>query len=329
MGDYVVAVDLGGTQIRAALCDRSGALLRRASTLTAAAEGPERVISRIEDSINEVLAGVRGSQVLGIGLGAPGTVNPWTGVITNATNIPGLTDWPARDYLVQRFKVPSFIGNDANLAALGEFRFGAGKGTETLVYVTISTGIGGGVIERGRLYLGARGWAAELGHIIVEPDGPVCGCGGRGCLEALAAGPAIAREARARLRAGASSSLLAMVDGRLDLIRSQEVVAAARSGDCVALEVMERAALYIGIGMVTFIHAFDPQKIIVGGGVSKAGDLLLSTARAVVAERAMTEEWKRTPIELAQLGDDVGLLGAAALVLTESGSFSQKQDRSA
>jgi len=219
------------------------------------------------------------------------------------------------------------VGNDAKLAALGEYRFGAGKGVTTLVYLTISTGIGGGVVERGRLYLGAHGWATELGHTIVEPHGPPCACGGRGCLEALAAGPAIALQAQERIRAGEASALSGMVEGRPDRISALEVVAAARSGDSLAQQVMGRAGFYLGIGMVNFIHAFDPEKIIVGGGVSKAGDLLFSPARAVIAERAMTQEWRQVPIVPAKLGDDVGLVGAVALVLTERKAGGLTQDR--
>ncbi len=320
MGGFVVGVDLGGTQVRAMLTDEEGTPLKRVNTLTLAQEGPHKVMARVEDCIQQVLEGTERSAVLGIGIGAPGTVNPWTGVLSYTTNIPGLDDWPLRDQLAQHFHVPAFVGNDAKLAALGEHRFGAGKGANSLVYLTISTGIGGGVIEQGRLILGARGWATELGHTIVEPHGPRCACGNIGCLEALANGPAIARHARELLESGGTSVLTDMVKGKLDRVTAKEVARAAREGDCLAMQVMERAGFYLGIGMVTFIHTFDPQLIIVGGGVSKAGDLLLAPARAVVAERAMTEEWRHMPVVLAVLGDDVGLLGAAALVLTETRS---------
>jgi glucokinase len=318
MGRFVVGVDLGGTQVRAVLADEQGTPLKRARTLTLAHEGPHKVMARVQECIRQVVEGTQPSAVLGIGVGAPGTVNPWTGVLTNATNIPGLDDWPLRDQLAQEFHVPVFVGNDAKLAALGEHRFGAGKKTSSLVYLTISTGIGGGVIDGGRLLLGARGWATELGHIIVEPRGPRCACGNVGCLEALAAGPAIARHAVELLQSGKASLLAGMVEGNLDRISAKEVVKAARAGDSVAMQVMERAAFYLGIGMVTFIHTFDPQLIIVGGGVSKAGDLLLTPVRGIIAERAMTEEWRHTPLVPAVLGDDVGLLGAVALVLAET-----------
>ena len=318
MRGFVVGVDLGGTQVRAVLTDEEGTPLKRVSTLTLAHEGPHKVMARVQDCIRQVLEGIQPSTVLGIGIGAPGTVNPWTGVLTNTTNIPGLDNWPLRDHLTQQFHAPVFVGNDAKLAALGEHRFGAGKEASSLIYLTISTGIGGGVIDGGRLLLGAHGWATELGHTIVEPHGPRCACGNIGCLEALAAGPAIARHALELLQSGRASLLTSMVEGKLDRITAKEVADAARAGDRLAVQVMERAAFYLGIGMVTFIHAFDPQLIIVGGGVSKAGDLLFAPVRRIIAERAMTEEWRHTPLVPAVLGDDVGLLGAVALVLTET-----------
>lgn len=311
----VIGVDLGGTQIRAALTDDNGTILKRFSTLTRARETRDKVIARIKVCIREVLRGVERSDVLGIGIGVPGTVNPWTGVMSFATNIPCLEKWAPRDDLTDEFGLPVHVGNDAKLAALGEYRFGAGQGVRSLVYLTISTGIGGGVIDGGRLLLGARGWATELGHTIVEPRGPRCACGNIGCLEALAAGPAIARHAVELLQSGQSSILSIMAQGDLQRITSREVVAAASEGDGLARQVIERAAFYLGIGMVNFIHSFDPQVIIVGGGVSKAGDLLFAPVRAVIAERAMAQEWRDIPIVPAQLGDDVGLLGAVALVL--------------
>lgn len=318
MRRFVVGVDLGGTQVRAVLTDEEGTPLKRVSTLTLAHEGPHKVMARVQDCIEQVLEGIAPSDVLGIGIGAPGTVNPWTGVLANATNIPGLHNWPLRDQLAERFGVPVFVGNDAKLAALGEHRFGAGKQASSIVYLTVSTGIGGGVIDGGRLLLGAHGWATELGHVVVEPRGPRCACGNIGCLEAVAAGPAIARHAIELLRTGQSSRLTSMVEGKLDQITAKEVAAAAREGDTLALQVMKRASFYLGIAMVSFIHTFDPQLIVVGGGVSKAGDLLLEPVRSIVAERAMNEEWRHTPIIRAILGDDVGLLGAVALVLMET-----------
>lgn len=319
MEEFIVGLDLGGTQIRAVLADRKFTVLRRANTLTKAHEGPQQIMSRVLDCIAEVLQGVERTQVLGVGIATAGAVNPRTGVIAKAANL-GLENWPIRDILAQALHLPLYVGNDANLAALAEHRFGAGQGVNFLIYLTISTGIGGGVIENGRLLLGANGWAAELGHIVVEPNGPRCNCGNIGCLQALASGPAIARHAIELLQGGRSSLVLELAEGDIAHVTAKEVVEAAQKGDALALEVVQRAAFYLGIGIISFIHAFDPEMIIVGGGVSKAGELLLAPVRALVAERAIAAAQRNIRIVPAALGDDVGLIGAIALVLSETGT---------
>nr|MBC7244275.1 ROK family protein [Chloroflexota bacterium] len=320
MRRFVVGVDLGGTQIRAVLADEKGTVLKRVSTLTQAHEGAHRVMSRLVDCIGQALQEVERSQVLGIGVATAGAVNPCTGVIAKAANLPGFENWPLRDMLAQELHVPIYVGNDAKLAALAEHRFGAGQGTNFLIYLTISTGIGAGVIEDRRLLLGAHGWATELGHIIVEPNGPRCNCGNIGCLEALASGPAIARHAMQLLQEGESSLLWEMVRDETARITAKEVVEAAQKGDALALQVMQRAAFYLGIGLVSFIHAFDPECIIVGGGVSKAGELLFAPMRAVIAERVIAAAQRDIRIVPAALGDDAGLIGALALVLADVGA---------
>lgn len=319
MREFIVGVDLGGTQIRAVLADRKFTVLRRVNTLTQAYEGPQQIMSRVLDCIAQMLQGIERTQVLGIGIATAGAVNPRTGVIAKAANL-GLENWPIRDLLARELGMPIYVGNDANLATLAEHRFGAGQGVNFLIYLTISTGIGAGVIENGQLLLGANGWAAELGHIVVEPHGPRCNCGNIGCLEALASGPAIARHAAELLQEGRASLLLELVEGNIARITAKEVVDAAQRGDPLALEVMQRAAFYLGIGMISFIHAFDPEMIIVGGGVSKAGDLLFAPVRALIAERTIAASQRSVRIVPAVLGDDVGLIGAIALVMAETGT---------
>jgi glucokinase len=320
MEELIVGVDVGGTQIRAVLADRKRTVLRRVNTLTPAHEGAQQVTSRIIDCIEQVLQGIERKQVLGVGVATAGAVNPRTGIVAKASNIRGFENWPLRDLLVQGLQLPVYVGNDANLAALAEHRFGAGQGVDFLIYLTISTGIGAGVIENGKLLLGANGWAAELGHVIVDPHGPRCNCGNIGCLQALASGPAIARHAIELLQEGKPSLLRARFEGDPTRITAKEVVEAAQQGDALALEVMQRAAFYLGIGMISFIHAFDPEMIIVGGGVSKAGELLFAPVRALIAERAIAASQRSVRIVPAALGDDVGLIGAIALVLAEAGA---------
>ena len=316
MSDFIIGVDLGGTQIRAALTDGASRILRRVQRLTLAQEGPEAVLQRIEEAIREAAGDVDWSQVRGIGVGAPGPLDPWEGVIHEAPNLPGWHEVPLRARLQETFNVPVCVGNDANAAALGEHLFGAGRGVDDMIYLTISTGIGGGIISEGRLLLGARGLAGEVGHIVIQPDGPLCGCGNRGCMEALASGPAIARTAVERIQAGASSAMVDLVGGDLSRLTAETVSRAAAAGDPLARELLHEAGVHIGLGLVTLIHLFNPTLFLLGGGVSKAGDLLFEPIRATVAERAMSSMREGVRIEAAALGDDVGLWGAVALLLT-------------
>jgi len=317
MGKSIIGVDLGGTQIRAALMDEDGNILNRVSELTLAEEGPEAVISRIKEAIRGAAGAVDWAQIRGIGIGAPGPLDPWTGVIHKAPNLPGWHEVPLRDLIAETFNVPTYVGNDANLAALAERRFGAGKGIDDLIYMTISTGIGGGVIVGGELLLGAHGLAGEIGHQTIDINGPRCNCGNIGCLEVLAAGPAIARRAVDLIQSGAETSIVELAQGDLNRVTAELVTKAAKGGDQVAIEIIHRAGFYIGVGIVNVLHIFNPELVIIGGGVSKAGDLLFDPIRATVRERAMEAFVRHVRIVPAALGDDVGLLGTAALVLQQ------------
>ncbi len=311
MKDNVVAVDLGGTLIRSALINEEGEILARAQRETLAQEGPEPVIGRIEACIRDV---ARGTEAISIA--APGPLNPWKGIIHQAPNLPGWHEVPLADILHRTFKVPVHLNNDANLAALAEHRFGAGQGVNDLIYLTISTGIGGGIITQGRLLLGTRGLAAEVGHMILEPeDGPPCGCGGRGHLESLASGPAIARRAVEEIKKGAEKSITRLVEGNLSKVTAKVVAQAAQEGDPLANSIFKEAGFYIGLGIVNLLHILNPQLVILGGGVSKAGDLIFDPIRATVKARAMLSYQKGLRIVPAALRDDVGLLGAAAFLL--------------
>jgi glucokinase len=314
----IVGVDLGGTQIRAALADEEGSILHRTSCLTLAEEGVELVMGRIRGAVYEVMGSTDRGQVQGIGIVAPGPSDPWKGVIMKAPNLPGWRNVPLKNLMEAEFDLPVFVGNDANLAALAEQRFGAGQGVTDLIYITVSTGIGGGIIADNRLLLGAQGFAGEVGHQTIEAHGPRCNCGNVGCLEALAAGPAIAGRARELIRDGAETAITDLVGGDLDQITAREVNQAAQAGDSIAVELFRQAGFYIGVGIVNLLHLFNPSLIVIGGSVAKAGDLLFEPIRATVRQRAMASHyWENAPIVPATLGDDVGLLGAVALVLFE------------
>jgi glucokinase len=313
MAKHYIAIDLGGTQIRAALATPPDQLHQIIRVETLAAQGPDAVIDRIEATVRQA-AGEVWADVQAVGIAAPGPVDPWRGIMLDAPNMPGWEDLPIRERLSARLDRPVTVGNDANLAALAEQRFGAGQGKAHMVYMTISTGIGGGVISDGRLLLGARGLAGEIGHSTVEANGPVCNCGNVGCLEMMASGPAIAREACARIAQGQASSLLALAGDDPARINGKLVGVAAAAGDRLAIEVLQRAGFYVGVGVVNVMKLFNPSMIVIGGGVSKVGDLLFEPIRQTVRTRADHFYWEECPIVPAALGDDVGLLGGLALV---------------
>ncbi len=313
MHRWVIGVDLGGTLIRAVRTDLAGGKGARAQLPTEAESGGEAVLERISSVIEEVMQEINADEVLGIGIGAPGPIGA-DGRIYDPPNLPGFGDLSISGYIHDRFGRPTFAGNDANLAALGEHQFGAGQGVNDMVYLTISTGIGGGIISGGRLLLGARGYAAEVGHQTLITDGPICGCGQPGHLEALASGPSIVRNAKERMEAGEDSTITDFGDE----ITSESIAEAARAGDELARELFADAGFYIGLGLVNLIHILEPQRVLIGGGVSLAGDLIFDPIRETVRQHVMSPVFLDVEILPAALGVDVGLMGAVALVLSSS-----------
>jgi len=312
MTDYYVAIDLGGTSIRTARCTADGQILARASHGTQAAEGQAAVIDRIIAAVREVWPSDGGARAIGIS--APGPVDPWRGILVSAPNLPGWYNVPLRNIIAESLHTPARLGNDANLAALAEYHFGAGKGYDNMIYLTLSTGIGGGVISDGRLLLGAKGLAAELGHVSVDLNGPRCNCGNIGCVEVMAAGPAIARNAVTRISAGERSTIPDLVGGDLLRVSAETVGRAAAAGDLLARSLVREAGRAIGQVIVNLLHAFNPSLVVCGGGLTKMGDLLMQPIRETVAERVMSRDFI-VDIILAALRDDVALLGALALAM--------------
>ncbi|MBI2953710.1 MAG: ROK family protein [Chloroflexi bacterium] len=314
-GKFVVAIDLGGTNLRVAAVTFDGQILRRASTPTRAAEGVASVINRMVRKAFEVIGADHLKQAAGLVVAAPGPTDPWTGTIINPPNLPGWVNVPLKKELEARLGLSTFVANDANAAALGEYHFGAGRGTRHMIYVTVSTGIGGGIIVDGKLLLGKNGGAGEVGHMTIDMDGPRCACGNVGCLEAMASGTAIARQASERLRAGVKSSILDEVGGDLSLVTGMVVVQEAEKGDRLATEIITTAATAVGVGMVNLVNLFDPEVIAIGGGISNAGPLLFDPVRQIVNERAMGIAKEGLRIVPTVLGDDVGLLGAVPVAI--------------
>jgi glucokinase len=318
----VIGVDLGGTQFRTAVLHGSN-LLSRVSSLTGENPSPERIIPRIFTAVQQALeqAGTTLNQIAGIGVAAPGPLDHGTGVIFDPPNLPGWKRVPVRDLFTERFHIPVFVENDAHSAGMGEYMFGAGRGCNNIVYMTISTGIGGGVIINGRIVEGANGTAGELGHMSIDWRGERCNCGNIGCLEYIASGTSIARKANEAIRSGEGIELLTFA--RILLERSSEedlhvnartVALAAEAGLPLARSIIQNAAEAIGVGLVNIIHGFNPEMIILGGGVTQMGPMLMEPALRVVQERAMKVPRESVRIVQAQLGANVGLIGAGALI---------------
>jgi glucokinase len=303
----IMAVDIGGTQIRAA------AYLRGSIEPVSMQRTPTRGEGLVFDRMCSLIQSTwpEHGTVEKIVLASAGPVNPETGVIFSAPNIPGWDNFPIGPELEKRFGVPVRIGNDANLAALGEWRFGAGQGHQHVLFLTISTGIGAGVINDGRILGGARGLAAEVGHMLVLPDGPICSCGQRGHLEALASGPAIARYVQAQIDGGVASSLQ-----QVENLTARDVSTAAEQGDVLAIHALARAGTYIGQTLASLLHLFNPSVVIFGGGVSLSGKYLLDPVCETLQKYVMNQTYlDDLTIAKAALGDNAGLMGALALGL--------------
>lgn len=314
MSKQIIAVDLGGTQIRTARYDEKLNLLQRENTLTLAHEGLDPTLDRIKEYIQKVMPENK-EDVVGIGFSAPGPLNPNTGVIVAPPNLHGWHNVPLGDIIKEEFGVPVYVGNDANVAVLAEASKGAAQGHRNVVFLTISTGIGGGMICDGLLLLGTEGLGAEAGHIpMIVEDGKVSS------LELEASGPNIAKKVRKRIENGEDSIIKAMVDGDLSKIDAKIVGQAAEQNDKVAVEQLEYAGRIVGLGIVTMLHLFNPEVVVLGGGVTKTGDHLFKPMHKAINDFVIDTAYvDNLKIELAALGDDVALVGAAALVATDGG----------
>jgi glucokinase len=309
----VLGIDIGGTKLAAGIVDAEGKILARGEVPTIAREGLEPVLGRIIGLGRDLLKRAGGeTAVRRIGIGCAGPVDIRAGKVFTPPNLPGWIEVP----LVQRVEaglgLPAVLENDANAAALGEFRYGAGRGARSLVYLTVSTGIGGGIILDGKVWHGLKDAAGEAGHMTVCPDGPLCGCGNRGCLEAMASGPSIARRAREAVAGGRATRLREVPEPT-----SADVVRLAKEGDDVAREVWDLAVGYLGIGVAAVITILAPERVVLGGGVTTAGDFLFDPLRAEVRRRVKLVPVESVPILPAALGPDVGILGAAAVAMGE------------
>lgn len=296
-----LGIDIGGSRIRAAVVSPEGSLLTRAEGVTPARASGDAVVEAVAQVVTQAMQGHAVDSLLGAGVAAPGPLDALQGLALSTPTIDGFRDFPLRDRIAGAIGLRTLLDHDGHAAAFGEWQFGAGRGHHNMVYVTVSTGIGGGAIVDGRLQRGRRGMAAHVGHMTLLPDGPVCNCGNPGCWEALAAGPALTAAAR---RAG-------FADG-------EAVFAAARAGDPGAMAVAAAEARWLGIGIVSLLHVYSPDIVVLGGGVMNGLDVLQPAMSAEIAARAMPP-FRDTRVVRASLLDNAGLIGAAALARDDFG----------
>ncbi len=310
---YILAVDVGGTQMRVAVYLPETPTPVRVERIPSHG-ADETVLDRLVNLIDRLWPA--DGPVAAMGVSVAGPTDPHRGIVMTTPNIKEWVNFPLAERLQERFGVPVYLGNDANLAGLAEWQFGAGRGHHNVLYLTISTGIGGGVIVDDRLLIGAQGLAAELGHVVVDSSrtAPICGCGFRGHLEAFSSGTAIERYVAAELAAGKPSILSGHPSARA-------IAEAARAGDRLARKAFQRAGMYLGIGVANYLHIFNPSILILGGGVSRSGPLLRDPFEASLREHVFHPQYLESlTITYAQLGDDAGLLGALALAQMELSS---------
>jgi glucokinase len=307
--------DLGGTQTRAALVS-GREVVSRAAVATDVAGGPEAVIAQFIRLASDVSAGVDRSLIKAVGIATPGPLDTVSGVVDHIPTLPGWDQFPLRARFADAFSLPVIVENDGIAATYGEWKFGAGRGLNNMVFVTVSTGIGGGAVVDGRILRGRRGMATHIGHFRMAPDGPVCSCGRAGCFEGFAAGTALGRRARAAATANPSGYLGRIATG--ETVESRHAVDGARLGDADCLALIEEEAELLGTGFTDLIHLFSPERVVMGGGVSKAFDMLDDGIHAAIRRQAMAP-FKDIPVVPAELGDNAGLLGVAALALSNAG----------
>ena len=297
MSNVVIGLDIGGTKLAGEVLDRQAQLLERRERPTRAAEGAQVSLGQVWEILEELReAAAKHGTLDGVGICAPGPLNPETGVIFNPTNMPGWVDVPLAAEVIRRFQVPCRVENDANGAGLAEALFGAGRGFRSVFYVTLSTGIGTGIILDGKVYHGKNGAAGEGGHVTIDYRSPaVCNCGSIGCIEALASGTSISR------RAGRTA---------------EELARDAAAGDQSALRVLDETGEMLGAWLGSVVSLLDPDVIVIGGGVSRIGEPLFRKIRDTVPKRTINPFAAATPIVPALLDRDVGIYGGAAVILS-------------
>lgn len=313
MGRVVIGVDLGGTNLRTALLSSEGDILDKRKEATYASDGWKKVVQRLIQNIGrqKEIATRQGLSVAAVGVGAPGVILVEKGIVVKSPNFPDWNNLPLKDELESVLSLPVTIENDANAAALGEQWRGAGRGIGSMILLTLGTGVGGGIVLDKQIWHGADGMAGEIGHMTIIPDGRQCGCGNTGCLEMYASARGIVQSYR---DAGGASETAMQPE-----ITSVQVYQEASDGNARAVKVMRDMGRILGIGIANLINIFNPEMVVIGGGVKEAWPLFIDTARAEIRKRAFEVPAERTKIVPSELGDDAGMVGAAAAALQKAG----------
>lgn len=311
----VVGIDLGGTKVLAAVVGQDNAILSRAKRPTPAAEGAEAILKAIVDAVDEALALAKlgRKDIAAAGIGSPGPLDSESGTILFSANM-NVQNFALGPMLSSILERPVLLQNDVRVGGYGEFRLGAGRGYKNLIAAFVGTGIGGCIVVDGRVVNGSTGNAGEIGHIVVKAGGPRCGCGERGCMEALASRTAITRRISKAVRKGQQTLLADKISRKTGRLKSGDLADALGAGDFVAMREVRRAAHYLGLGLGSLINVLGPEIVIVGGGVTEAlGEAYVELVRAGAREQCLADPEGKIRIERAALGDDAGILGAALL----------------
>ncbi len=309
-----LGIDLGGTAIKVGVVSRSGEIIARGQRATEVVKGPAGVVANMAGAAREAVAaaGLTPQELDGAGIGAPGICDGPGGIVVSAGNL-AWKNVPVAQLLSAELGMPVRLDNDANCAALGEQWCGAGRGARHMVMFTLGTGVGGGLILNGQIFHGATGWAGELGHVPSVPNGAPCTCGASGCLETVASATAMAAAARRAIESGEAPAMARMAEANRGLVDARLVIMAARDGDGPALAILREAGEYLGTAAATLVGALNPELVVVGGGASAAGELLLEPMRGALLAKAMPGPVDKVKVVGAQLGNDAGLIGAASL----------------
>jgi glucokinase-like ROK family protein len=313
---YVVGMDMGATHVTMLLANYAAHVVKDIEWTIDIDDGPQKIISQIDEHLHQMLMemNLRMEEIKAICLGVPGPVVLRGGMVSEPPIMPGWDKFPIESYIQSLWDVPVTLGNDAELGAIGEWAYGAGRGEENLAYVKVGRGIGAGLLLDGQIYHGADGSAGEIGHITIDENGPLCSCGNRGCLEAVAGGNAVARRAMGLVKKGQRTEL-AMIRP-VDSIQSKDVIAAACNGDLIAQQILSETGAHLGTAIAGLVNLFNPSMIIVGGGVSQIGDLLLEPIRQTVQKRSLRMASKRLRISTALLGRRSSAMGAVVQALS-------------